>query len=838
MASKYALETVFSLIDRVSRPLDKIGVKSSAVSRRIQRDFVAAQRRLDNFGKAISKWGKRAALAATAAATAWVGIGVRNALTLADTMARIGSNANMTGPPLQQLQKNLMNVAGRAGVAVNELASIANTAIGFGVAAEASAEFAGVVAKTARVTGDSTDKIIAGITTVLAAYGKTAEEGNRVAGIMISASRLGRTSVQQMAYGMRYVIPVAAELGVQAEDVFASVTALTSSGLTTRDAMQSLGKALSAVRAPSNNASAIAQKLGLDFSEAALQSKGLAGFMSEIRRKTGGDTHILEALFGNANVARSMSILATTGAEAFNEALAEMSKATDTVAVEFARVTDTPAERWRKAINRIQNTGVRLGTSLLPVAERIIGKFTEMADRLSSVDFSRFTAAVDRAFRGMERLGRMFFGIVNLAWRFRVVLIVIAATLGAYHAALMLAALAVKTSAVWTGIAKTATFAWTLATKGQTAALAKLKGGTLAYNIALKAFAIGAKAAAAAQKIFNFVLKANPIGLVITAIGALVGLIILLARNWERVTDAIRNNIERTLGIISIFTGPFGYVISVIRELHNNWYRVVEAFRDGDILGAIKKIGRVLLSGLLAPIQGLLEILSHIPGLRHLAGTGADKIAGLRNSLLGEGSEISARTGRRTNESAVETVKMEPDLSSYNHAVRAIEMSNIEVPGIDLSELNVPNINLGGGRVRGVVDISGGGAASAIPNFSRGDVPGSFTVNQPAAPAVSVQEAIRTAAYGISGILREIFASIRVIESASVRVNSGKTEREYVEKENPRNIAPVTREERITHSIQEQRLAIEVVAGQGTQARVVRAPRSPNIHLVNSGSNV
>ena len=76
MASKYAMETIFSLIDKVSRPLDKIGVKSKAVTKKLQKDFVAAQKRIDNLGKAVSKWGKRAALAVTAAATAWVGMGI------------------------------------------------------------------------------------------------------------------------------------------------------------------------------------------------------------------------------------------------------------------------------------------------------------------------------------------------------------------------------------------------------------------------------------------------------------------------------------------------------------------------------------------------------------------------------------------------------------------------------------------------------------------------------------------------------------------------------------------------------------------------------------------
>jgi len=848
MASKYAIESVFSLIDRVSRPLDRIGGKSGAVSRRIQRDFVAAQRRLDNLGKTLTKWGKRAILAAGAAAAAWIGLGVRNAITLADTMARIGSNANIAGPQLERLQTRLTDVANQAGVAVNELASIANASIGLGVAAESAADFAGVVAKTARITEAANETVVAGITNILAAYGKSADEGTRVAGMMVTANRMGRTSFKDLTYGMRYAIPTAASMGVQAEEVLAAVTALTAGGETTRESMQAMGKALNAVRNPSRNAAAVAQQLGIDFSEAALQSQGFAGFMDEIRRKTGGNMQVMEALFGNERTARAMSILASTGAATFNEALAEMSDATQTVATEFARVADTPAERWQKAINRIQNSGVRLGTALLPVAERIIAKFSNMADRLANVDFTQFAGKIDRVFRAIERLGGMLAGIIRFAWRFRGVIIAIVAAMALYHGVLMAAVLYTKLFAVGQGIAKGVLILKYLAVKNQTAALAKLKVGTIAYNAAQKAFAIKTTIATAKQWLFNIAMKANPIGLIIAAVGVLIGLLVLLARNWDRVTQAIRNNGEKVLAIITIFAGPFGLIISMIREVFNNWDRVTEAFKDGGILAAIKQIGRTLLSGILAPIQGLLEILSNIPGLGHLAGRGADAIAGIRNSLLGEGSDITANTRQRRQaerEAAIEPVTVEYDLSAYERAIRSLDTPYLDFSDFDMPNFDMPDLGMGGPRIRGVVDISSGATATHIPNFSRANTPGTFTQNQPAAPTVSVQEAIRAAAYGINNTLREILAINTAIKtttlalSAQQGIDTGRIERERAENENPRSIPPITREERIAHTIQEHRetLAIEVAAAQGTQARIVRAPKSPNIQLVHSGGN-
>jgi len=1051
MASKYAMETVFQLIDKVSRPLDKIGIKSKAVSKKLQKDFVAAQKRLDNLGKAVAKWGKRAALAIAAAATAWVGMGVKNALTLADTMARIGHAANITGPPLIQMQKDLTDVANKAGLAVNELASIANTSILSGVAVEGAAEFAAVVAKTAKITETSSDQIVDGLTTVMNAYGMSADESARISGMMINANRFGKTSFQDMASGMKNVIPHAAALGIATEEVFASITTLTAKGLTTKDAMKTLGDSFSAIKRPSKDAAALAQRLGIDFSEAALRSKGFAGFMEDVRQKTGGNTRILETLFGNEKIARSISILTTSGAEAFSEALDIMKNSLETVDTEFARVTDTPAERWKKAVNKIQNAGTSLGTTILPVVERVIGKITEIADRLASVDFSQYSGTIDMVFSKIEGLIGVIIWLVKTAWNLRYVIGAVVGIMAVYHGALMVAALYTKTFAVWQGIAKAYTFANTLATQGQAAALATLKAGTIAYNIVSKAFAKGEKikafflglstgaitaksiatgiltgvtgvwatvtgVATTAQTALNVALTANPIGVIIMAVAAVIALLVILIKNFKKITAWVKSNTEKVMLFFTILYGPIGIVISMIKELVSNWQniknalagaglfdaikkigtsikdfikpaidwligvwekvkaavsgffitignavknfftpvinwitgiwqtvstavigvfkriwdavstflqpifswiaetwqKIVSFFQNNAIINAIKVIGGTLISGILAPIQGLLEILSNIPGLGRLAGKGADKIQQLRNNLTG-----------RTEQAVPETPAEQ--LAPIGNTPQAPTTPDVNYP-----DLNVPGVNTGGtgsgSRLHGVVDVSGGARAPVIPNLSEGSTPGTYTVNQAVStPSVSVPDAIAAAASGVTSVLREILASTKAIEVAiktpvpeppaagatamspvtlqadtataapgtdtvlidilaaarsidetTIKaltaleapatitlavppavppqaatapftgsnvpqrpINTGRGERERADGDNPRNIPPVTSDQRMAYSLQENRetLGIEVAAAQGTEARVVRRPRSPNIHIINSGGN-
>jgi phage-related minor tail protein len=178
-------------------------------------------------------------------------------------------------------------------------------------------------------------------------------------------------------------------------------------------------------------------------------------------------------------------------------------------------------------------------------------------------------------------------------------------------------------------------------------------------------------------------LTANPIGLIITAIGALIGLVILavkhlddicaaLSRAWEwmknvaamirdglvnafkTTADWVSKNTEKVLGLITVFTGPFGFIISIIKELRENWGAIVEAFQTDGIIAGFKKLGGVILSAVLAPIQGLLEILAKIPGVDKLLGPAVEKIQDFRNTLKGV-EDISAEVSAVTPQGLTQT---------------------------------------------------------------------------------------------------------------------------------------------------------------------------------------
>ena len=148
---------------------------------------------------------------------------------------------------------------------------------------------------------------------------------------------------------------------------------------------------------------------------------------------------------------------------------------------------------------------------------------------------------------------------------------------------------------------------------------------TVAINgatIAARAAQIATAAWSAAQAVLNAIMTANPIGLIIAACAALIGIVVQVVRKWDEWGAAF-----------SIILGPLGMVISMFQSFKAHWDSIVKAFKTDGILGGLKRIGQVMLDAVLMPIQQLLELVSKIPGLGNLAGKGAQKIAKLRASM-------------------------------------------------------------------------------------------------------------------------------------------------------------------------------------------------------------
>jgi hypothetical protein len=170
------------------------------------------------------------------------------------------------------------------------------------------------------------------------------------------------------------------------------------------------------------------------------------------------------------------------------------------------------------------------------------------------------------------------------------------------------------------------------------------------YFAITKAIMIATKTWAAIQWVLNAAMNANPIGLIITAIGILIGVIILVVKNWDTVKAALVNGAKAVgnffksifTGIKNFFVGVFNGIKSFIKKwgitilaiiggpftlvpfiVYKNWDKIKEFLGAGVewIKGAFAKVGEFIgnvFNGLVdilkAPINFILRAINTMIG--------------------------------------------------------------------------------------------------------------------------------------------------------------------------------------------------------------------------------
>ncbi len=223
--------------------------------------------------------------------------------------------------------------------------------------------------------GGVTDVAIAadGLTSILNAYGDKVASAEAVSDALFVGMKGGKTTIAELSNSLGAVAPIAAQLGVTFDELVASISAVTKGGVATNVAATGMRAILAAVAKPSDEAAKLAAKLGIEFSSAAIQAKGLTGFLSDLKDKTHGNSDALAILFGG--VEALVPIMALTGEAGgfFTEIMVGMGEKTGATGEAFDKIAAGPAYRIGVIFSTITAKGIELGTALLNFLNPALG---------------------------------------------------------------------------------------------------------------------------------------------------------------------------------------------------------------------------------------------------------------------------------------------------------------------------------------------------------------------------------------------------------------------------------------------------------------------------------
>lgn len=320
------------------------------------------------------------------------------------SLAKVGTIADTQVKSLDELSSEITEISNRTGASSAELNEALYQAISAGAETVGATELVETAVKAAAGGFTDTTTAVDGLTSALNAYGMKTDEAEELANKFLVTQNLGKTSFGELASSIGTVAPTANAAGVEIEELLSSVASLTANGIGTSEAMTGIKSALSNVIKPTAEAAKVAKDLGLDFSVAALQSKGFSAFLEDIQEKTGGNTETLSKLFGSVEGLNTiLTLTSEQGSELMNKTLQEMETNTTALEDAYSQMTDTLESKSQIARTNLEN----LGNSIY---DSVSEPLKDMAD-LGIESIGQLTAAFQSG--GIEGLAESLGDVVS-----------------------------------------------------------------------------------------------------------------------------------------------------------------------------------------------------------------------------------------------------------------------------------------------------------------------------------------------------------------------------------------------------------------------------------------
>jgi TP901 family phage tail tape measure protein len=319
------------------------------------REVEAAADRLEGLGESAGRaeWASDALGAAVKELTKLLGqLGLAGTLA-ATTMAALEFSASMREVStlvdtsvfsMRDLTKAAIDQAGAFNSAPITQTKALYQIISAGASSAAQATDTLTAANMLAVGGVTSVEVAAdGLTGVLNAYGSKVAGAAAVSDTLFIGLKAGKTTIGELSASLGAVLPLAAAMGVSFDELVAATSALTKGEIETSVAVNGLRSVLAAVAKPSDEAAKLAAKLGLEFNSAALESKGLAGFLADLQAKTGGNTDALAKLFGGLEALVPVMALSGQAGKDFASILDQMTGKAGATQEAFDKIASGPA---------------------------------------------------------------------------------------------------------------------------------------------------------------------------------------------------------------------------------------------------------------------------------------------------------------------------------------------------------------------------------------------------------------------------------------------------------------------------------------------------------------
>ncbi len=313
---------------------------------------------------------------------AMTGVGVVSAKLYMDfdtAMTKARTIADESQLSFDQMKDGVMELSSTYALSTQDMANGLYQVLSSGVETADSLKILNEAGKLAVTGYTDTSTAVDILTSVMNGYGLSVDEASAQVDQLITTQKLGKLTVGELGSSIGGVISIAANAGVSIADLESGIAAMTLTGLHADEAITGVRAVINAVISPTAEATAEAKKLGIQFNMAAIESKGLAGFMKEVERKTRGNNEAIPLLFGNVRSLNTAFGYTGRNAESFADILDQVENSAGVADEAFKKTSDTVGFQFKKSLNDLSISAQKAGESFAPVITFVTGFIQTLA---------------------------------------------------------------------------------------------------------------------------------------------------------------------------------------------------------------------------------------------------------------------------------------------------------------------------------------------------------------------------------------------------------------------------------------------------------------------------
>ena len=353
------------------KKIEKAGTKVTGIGKKIEKA-----------GDAVGKVGKKFAPLSAAAAGTLTAV-TKGASDFQNGMAKMSTLFDTSQVSVQKLSKEFLNLSNETGKSAVELTKAGYQALSASVPVEKLGGFIRTSANMAKVGFTDTATSVDLLSTAVNAYGLEADQADSIASKLVNTQNLGKTSVNELASSMGKVIPTAAGMNVNLDQLCTMYTLMTKQGIATAESTTYMNSMLNELGDSGTDVGKVLkEKTGKSFQDLMKDGKTTGDALKILKDYSKETGTAFNELWSSQEAGKAAMALLNDSAGDFNETMGSMANVADLVGQGLEKM-NTPSAKMAKALNRIKNSGIELGSVLLTTVAPYVEQFTKKVEELT-----------------------------------------------------------------------------------------------------------------------------------------------------------------------------------------------------------------------------------------------------------------------------------------------------------------------------------------------------------------------------------------------------------------------------------------------------------------------